>query len=172
MLEALHFSLGSKIEEISPDAFNDLVNLKELILEGCEIENLHEETFWKLTKLNKLVLGQNPLKTISENAFQGLSDLRYLSLSECQIEKLPRNIFETNLNLSEIYFSRNKFKIIEVDFTRLLRLRRLSFYDSTEGCVNTYYSASDSESEKEASSIQRIQEIIRVNCTGSIVTLL
>lgn len=165
MLTALHFSIGSIIGEISPDAFNDLINLQELILEGCEIENLHEETFWKLTKLKKLDLRENPLKIISENAFKGLSDLRYLSVSNCQIEKLPRNIFETNLNLEEIYLSESKFKIIEVDFTRLLRLRILNFYASTEGCVNTFFSATNSNSE--ASSIQKIQEIISVNCTGS-----
>ena len=104
-LEKLHLS-GNKLTEVPCLESKVLEKLKELYLADNEIDVLNivckeYEQYIPLSRLEKLDLSGNQLRTIPENAFRGLISLRALSVARNQIVSLDSKSFT---GLAHLYF--------------------------------------------------------------------
>lgn len=125
-------SLSSGLEDIQPDLFADLSNLKWLTLRSNHLkllhnvfDNLHNLTVLELganqlselepgllknqRKLVLLNLWRNQLRNISKESFRGIESLQQLDLSVNFIESLNPDVFELLPNLVELNLGFNRF---------------------------------------------------------------
>lgn len=97
------------IEEIPEDAFNDLVQLEELILL------------------------KNRIKTLPPKLLKNLKNLKWLRTQENEIEILPPNFFDGTI-VVEVQMSKNNLKKIFVDFKLLINVNVIDF--NSNDCIN------------------------------------
>lgn len=169
---------------VAEDAFQDCRLLEDLSLNNCKFEGLSEKTFWNLKKLRKLSLSSTELKSIPSQIFCDLTSLEELDLSHnlitslhgstfgClanlkqirlhsnQLDKLPAELFVNNLKLEVVQFSANLLSVIEVDFTRLTKLRVLELDHNT--CIKEWFV--DGRSDSTVPSVRELQNKIRSHC--------
>ncbi|XP_023798027.1 leucine-rich repeats and immunoglobulin-like domains protein 2 isoform X3 [Cyanistes caeruleus] len=94
-LEKLNLG-DNHINHIADGVFRGLTNLQTLDLRNNEISWAIEdanEAFMGLSRLNKLILQGNQIKTITKKAFSGLEGLEYLDLSNNAIMSIQENAF-------------------------------------------------------------------------------
>lgn len=104
-VDRLH--LSGSIEQIDYDAFAEMPNLKELILNNCNIFD------------------------ISMDAFFGIKKLQIIDLSFNQLTEIPHGLFDEQKQLNEIYLQNNRNNRLKklpanfFTFTSTLKLVRL-----------------------------------------------
>ena len=87
-------------------------NLKELLLNNNEINNIDLTAFNELTNLNCLSLNNNQIEKIDENTFKLLKNLRYLNLNDNRISVMDHHCFWQLENLKELYLANNLLTFI------------------------------------------------------------
>jgi hypothetical protein len=109
---------GDDISDLSP--LRNLINLKELNLEGCYINDL--KPLKKLKKITELKLSHNPLKSL--DGIQDLERIKILWINNCNLTSLnPINKYR---KLEDFRFGNNN--IFDISFiANNSRLKRLEF---------------------------------------------
>lgn len=145
---------GGSFKSIPVEMLNG-VNLTELSIVHSKLDSLDETFFETLESLRTLDFSDNQIVVLPENIFKPLVNVKTINFKNCKIENLPFVLFENNLMIEEIDFSDNRLKSIDVDFTKLSKLRILSLSDNF--CITQQFTSDGS--------IPEIQNIIRSNCT-------
>jgi Leucine-rich repeat (LRR) protein len=116
-----YFDLSfNEIDHIEPSAFDSIIGLKDLNLNGNNLENV---TFGNVTKLIlKLSINTNRIKFINKDSFSSLADLRYINLESNMIEFIDKQAFSENKQLKTIVLLNNKLKDIEFKSSSLICL--------------------------------------------------
>lgn len=147
----IHFQ---KIKFIERENFADMTRLTALNLNNNEIEFVSENIFQDLSCLESLDLNNNQIRIFPENVFKSLKKLKRISFSNNRIMHLPEKLFLYTWKLEEIFAPNNFLKTINVDFTKLYKLKML--YLENSKCIDI-----KTENKKD---IQSIQQIVRQNC--------
>ncbi|XP_069731703.1 leucine-rich repeats and immunoglobulin-like domains protein 2 [Phaenicophaeus curvirostris] len=95
LLEKLNLG-DNRISHIADGVFRGLTNLRMLDLRNNEISWAIEdanEAFVGLSRLNKLILQGNQIKSITKKAFSGLEGLEHLDLSNNAVMSIQENAF-------------------------------------------------------------------------------
>lgn len=135
-----------------------------------------------MTKLRRLELYDKEIDFIAEDSFFSLSNLEILSIYKCGVQYLPKyllktliklkkfeavfnritflhkELFSNNFELEEIAFRNNQLKVIEVDFTKLLKLKSLRL--EKNDCIDGSFIRASFDS----ISLQELQNIINSKC--------
>ncbi|XP_053692853.1 leucine-rich repeats and immunoglobulin-like domains protein 2 [Sabethes cyaneus] len=96
---------GNQISSIGEGTFNNTKNLELLHLGANKISWTIEDMkgpFFGLSKLEKLYLNSNEIKSVSRNAFIGLKSLMLLELSQNNISSIQNNAFKDTVRLSNL----------------------------------------------------------------------
>ncbi|XP_055522511.1 uncharacterized protein LOC129716702 [Wyeomyia smithii] len=116
-LEKLFLSSG--IEDIQPDLFADLPNLKWLILRSNHVKLLHN-VFDNLTNLMILELGANQITELEPGLFKNQHKLRHLNLWRNQLRNITKESFRGAETLQELDLSVNAIESLQQDVFSLL----------------------------------------------------
>ncbi|XP_065074910.1 protein toll-like [Ochlerotatus camptorhynchus] len=116
-LEKLFLSSG--IEDIQPDLFADLPNLKWLILRSNHVKLLHN-VFDNLTNLVILELGANQIIELEPGLFKNQRKLRHLNLWRNQLRNITKESFRGAETLQELDLSVNAIETLNSDVFTLL----------------------------------------------------
>ncbi|XP_058811219.1 uncharacterized protein LOC131676112 [Topomyia yanbarensis] len=116
-LEKLFLSSG--IEDIQPDLFADLPNLKWLILRSNHVKLLHN-VFDNLTNLQILELGANQITELEPGLFKNQRKLRHLNLWRNQLRNITKESFRGAETLQELDLSVNAIESLNPDVFALL----------------------------------------------------
>ncbi|XP_058444002.1 protein toll-like [Malaya genurostris] len=116
-LEKLFLSSG--IEDIQPDLFADLPNLRWLILRSNHVKLLHN-VFDNLTNLVILELGANQITELEPGLFKNQRKLRHLNLWRNQLRNITRESFRGAETLQELDLSVNAIESLNPDVFTLL----------------------------------------------------
>lgn len=116
-LEKLFLSSG--IEDIQPDLFADLPNLKWLILRSNHVKLLHN-VFDNLTNLIILELGANQITELEPGLFKNQRKLRHLNLWRNQLRNISKESFRGAETLQELDLSVNAIETLNSDVFTLL----------------------------------------------------
>ncbi|XP_058450324.1 leucine-rich repeats and immunoglobulin-like domains protein 2 [Malaya genurostris] len=96
---------ANQISSIGEGTFNNTKNLEVLFLGANKISWTIEDMrgpFSGLTKLEKLYLNSNEIKSVSRNAFIGLKSLTLLELSQNNISSIQNNAFKDTVRLNNL----------------------------------------------------------------------
>ncbi|XP_013015863.2 relaxin receptor 1 isoform X1 [Cavia porcellus] len=100
--------------------------LQWLDFEGNRIHNLRNLTFISCSNLTVLVLRKNKINQLNENTFSHLQKLDELDLGSNKIENLPQHIFKNLRELSQLNISFNPIQKIQANqFDYLIKLKSL-----------------------------------------------
>ncbi|XP_054000331.1 leucine-rich repeat, immunoglobulin-like domain and transmembrane domain-containing protein 2 [Hylaeus anthracinus] len=114
----------SKIPSVHGHAFSRFAaSLVTLDLHGSGIEFIDQSAFIGLTKLEKLILWGNKLRTVPRDWFAYTYSLKTLDLSFNFIEVIDYAVFQMLSNLENFYFDYNQIKFI--DYTMFAYLKSL-----------------------------------------------
>ena len=117
---------------------NDFVNMTELrilVLASSFVEALHDNCFLMLTRLEQLALHDNDLKTFQPAAFAGLHALRVLTLSGIHMTSYPTQFVPHTPELRVLSLSVIANTTIAAEYTNLIRLEVLDFYEGSTSFV-------------------------------------
>lgn len=128
----------NKIENVSNDAFVDLVGLEVLNLSFNHIRCLNGKTFAGLRALKQLQLHSNKINIIDEIIFQNLENLNLINFNDNELTKISRNLFKNDTKLEKILLGSNFIEVI--DENSFDYLPQLKIVDLSENfCVNRKY---------------------------------
>ncbi|CRK96186.1 CLUMA_CG009615, isoform A [Clunio marinus] len=142
------------------DFFSNVRSIEEL-----NIEKRHDDSK-KLSMSLDALKQLNNLKKLrfdivdvnwSENSLENFRNLNEFTYFNGNMTKLFKNFFKNNLNLEVIRFSRNVFEEIEVDFTKLPKLKRIDLKYC--GCISSEYIKDET-----TMTIQEFQDQIDGSC--------
>lgn len=115
---------NNEIEYLNPDAFKGvysngyyypLSSLKELVLSNNKLHTLNQDLFEHTTKIERLILRDNPLKMVDQHTMVALGDLpnlKELDLSNTQLKELPEHLLHTPRKLIVLNLSGNLFESV------------------------------------------------------------
>lgn len=151
-LEYLSISMNEYFENVEEDAFDDLIELKDLYMQSNVITKLFPLTFSKMEKLelidlsanrltsldvnvfanNKrleyLIISANNLMTLESGTLDSLKTLKKLWLNDNEITHLPTNLLANNDNLNELQLHGNEISSIDKELlANLTNLKKVSF---------------------------------------------
>jgi Leucine-rich repeat (LRR) protein len=114
--------------------FDDLTNLKYLLISRLKLTALDENIFIKLPKLEEIKLEYNYFSTLPANIFQNQTNLKILKIDNGYDEtdtykglKLPANIFQPLTNLTVLELDGNNIYVLpHVIFHHLTKLKNLN----------------------------------------------
>lgn len=117
---------ANKIDQITSDAFVDLVRLERLNLGQNKIRSLGKNIFAKLLALKGLFLHSNEIASLLPDVFSSLVNVKEIFLQNNKIVSLDENVFEKLANLKDIYLRANKLENIPKDlFKNNLKLENI-----------------------------------------------
>ncbi|XP_018561904.1 P-granule-associated novel protein 1-like [Anoplophora glabripennis] len=105
--------VNQTIPRIQRHLFTGLVNLRYLCLIASNIQEIDEDAFLDLSRLDRLYLDANPIKTFSTNLC-ALTHLDRLSLSNTNLKKLNFDVLGPVKSLSSVGLPRQLLKTINV----------------------------------------------------------
>ncbi|EEB09958.1 conserved hypothetical protein [Pediculus humanus corporis] len=129
-LQILDLSFNKNIkplQTLSINLFNNMKNLKKLILTGCRINNLSNQTISGIKKnplfenLTVLDLSYNNVKLIESSLLKSLPKLEILNLSGNGLTSWKKNLFSNNQHLKELFLDENKIDVITEDMLEELK---------------------------------------------------
>ena len=113
--------MSTSIQSISAELFSNLgLNLIELQLTKCNIQEISEDVFITLPQLAQISLSGNKLKFIPTKMFGYSNQIRKIDLSNNVIEKIADATFENLKNLNYLDLSGNKLSNIPANLPRSL----------------------------------------------------
>ncbi|CAO1318588.1 unnamed protein product [Diamesa hyperborea] len=105
---------NASIEVIYPNTFSAAFHLYYLTLSHNNISFLPEDAFKNASDLQSIKLDNNQLISLSENIFKSLSNLRVLELSHNKIKNLPYNVFHDLTSLEFLYLAFNEISVLSL----------------------------------------------------------
>uniref|UniRef100_A0A3Q3X4F6 LRRCT domain-containing protein n=1 Tax=Mola mola TaxID=94237 RepID=A0A3Q3X4F6_MOLML len=130
---------GNKLETLTPDMFEGLVNLLQLDLSQNNLGKLSSDAFNGLNKLLSLNLGRNFIKKLPPTIFSSLTELKQLGelfLNDNKLQSLPDNIFHGLGQLLLIDLKCNQLKSLTGDiFLSNAVLKTLSLSGNPWDCT-------------------------------------
>ncbi|KAL7012718.1 hypothetical protein ACKWTF_015001 [Chironomus riparius] len=97
-----------ELKSVNENLIQQCTNLKNIWIEGLEMEEIPENLFSFNSNLFGINLKSGKLRTLPENVFSKQNELEILNLDNNQISCLPPNIFMPLTELSNLYLSNNK----------------------------------------------------------------
>ncbi len=124
------------LKTINLNSFNDLVNLKELILSHNKINLIEDNSFKDLFNLIKLDLSGNEIKKINLNSFSGLKSIQFINLEGNLIDSIEDSSFESLSYLISLDLNYNQLLIINLNtFKGLYNLKELNLSNNRLKCI-------------------------------------
>ena len=124
------------LDNLKENDFAGLSKLQNLFLNNNSLSSLDAGIFTGLASLQALRLESNALSSLPENLFAGLSRLRWLFLNDNSLSSLDADIFSDLSSLREIYLSRNALSSLpENIFAGLSRLNILNLDGNDLVCL-------------------------------------
>lgn len=96
-MQILHLD-HNQISKIQPFAFDGLVILNRLVLQGNLLNDLGTNSLANLSNLEELYLNNNMIQTVAENAFSGTSSLTYVNMQANDLSAVPPLGYQPNLS--------------------------------------------------------------------------
>lgn len=95
-----------------------LINLTEIIINHCDLEDLGTKNFVSLCHVHTLFLSHNKIRELKAQTFTGLVKVFNLSLDDNEIENIEDEALEPLIALKELYLRDNKLTKIGKIFTK------------------------------------------------------
>ncbi|VDM95734.1 unnamed protein product, partial [Thelazia callipaeda] len=114
-LQVLDMNNADGITDIAPGTFLGLSKLEKLLLAGCSLTAIHNETFQGLTKLTELDLRINLLNKIACGSFISTPNLRRLSLAGNYLNESFPCWWNGMKNLKDLDLGWNELAVLEND---------------------------------------------------------
>lgn len=138
--------------------FLNMRHLKELSIHHNPLKIIAEDVFWDLLSLEHLNIHSCQLKKLSNRLFENLPHLKGVDLSRNQLTSVVKELFQNNPKLEEIFLAQNNLKIVDVDFSKLVKLNAIDMSDS--GCVtDKWFSKVEGWYTNYTSTVGTIQEL-------------
>jgi Leucine-rich repeat (LRR) protein len=135
-----------KIRKIEMRAFNMLIYLAYLSLEGNYISDIIPGTFDMTSHLEHLNLNNNEIEHLESDVFRGLIKLQYIDLQRNMLKYLHPDTFQSLTNLQRLYLSKNSGLQIPTDhnpiISRSLKILGISGCNIRSVSVNTFANVS------------------------------
>lgn len=112
--------LKHNIENLRPDMFVNLKQVKSLRLESSGQRENFPAVFQPLDSLEELALKMD-IKKVQENSFDGLTSLKILNLCSCRIQELSLDAFTCLNQLKDLNLSNNNLEEIKQGLFSSLR---------------------------------------------------
>lgn len=109
---------NKKIEFLPQDISVPFPNLRIVDAFGCSVKEVTKQSFYGLTKVQKIVLDDNKIEKIVENSFDDLTELNLLYLDNNKITDLPIKLFEKLENLDTLYLNGNQLTKLDENLFR------------------------------------------------------
>ena len=107
-------SLWTNLPNVSPEYFEHVPQLTELfVIAGSQ--SIPEDSFHKLTDLERLTLGYGDITSLPADAFDGLSELKWLDLAGNKLTSLDEDIFDGLTNLESLRLLGNELTSLDED---------------------------------------------------------
>ena len=137
-LKTLSF-VKTHLELIEFRDFKNMKKLTKLFLTENKIKKLPFCVFRYVEKLEIIDVSQNNITELNEDTFMNLPNLQQFIANENDIEHLEKELFRNNFNIKKISLSKNKLKVIDVNFMKLkgielVDLRENSCISLSFGC--------------------------------------
>jgi Leucine-rich repeat (LRR) protein len=101
------------------------------------------------------------IEKLPENLFKNLKMLIIIDLNTNELTHLPKNLFADNLQLETVWLYGNKLQTIDVDFTKLPKIKTI--YLRSNVCINELYRPEIPE-DSTVATVQELQLKITNNC--------
>ncbi|KAJ8984694.1 hypothetical protein NQ317_004953, partial [Molorchus minor] len=125
----------NKISTIERDAFQDLVNLERLRLNGNEIRHIPENSFSTTPNLFRLDLSHNVITVIGKKTLRGVNSLENLQLDNNRLTCIDDNALRSMKDLEVLTLNNNNLTCIAKDmFSNMFWLRTLRLNDNPLHC--------------------------------------
>eukprot|EP00045_Choanoeca_perplexa_P010704 m.110237 g.110237 ORF g.110237 m.110237 type:complete len:1321 (+) comp15364_c0_seq1:54-4016(+) len=112
------------VASLSDDAFLTLTNLTRLDISSNQLSTLPRLT--TCSRLQHLLLSDNPVKSLAANTFKGLSALKEIRMSNLMVSQLPDNLFESNTAVITLDISNNRLgQLPKGMFSRMVLIETL-----------------------------------------------
>lgn len=137
----------NKLKKLERELFTNLQKLRMLDISYNHMINpIEPDVFWDLTGIEELNLEiwAVYLKKMPLGIFKNMRKLKILNLSGNTLTHIDNSLFENNLELRKIDLVANQLKIIDFDFTKLVRLTALNLRNND--CIDEEYSNGESGS--------------------------
>lgn len=145
----------NRIHFLNEHTFDSLTTLKDIELDDNEFQYLHPKLFSSLVNLENIDLDNNKISSLDETIFESLTSLKNISMAGNKWERFPKNLFRNNLNLTQILLFDNKIKFIDGSvFDHLSSLEVVDL--SNNLCLNKMY---------DANSFDAMKKEMTANCT-------
>lgn len=153
-LEELNLALN-KLKKLDRELFTNLQKLRKLdISKNHMINPVEPDVFWDLTGMEELRLESWAVnEQMPAGIFKNMRKLETLILSGNGLTQIDQSLFENNLQLKNIDLRSNKLIIIDVDFTKFVKLTGLNLKENV--IIDMEYS-----SKNPGSSLTNLQMIL------------
>ncbi|XP_065226825.1 carboxypeptidase N subunit 2-like [Planococcus citri] len=111
----------NKLEDLPEELFADLDRLETLLLNKNNIQRLPTKLFEPLKNLKILNLSENQLTVLSGKIFQNLLSLQVLNLNENKLKTLPTLIFSPLTQLKDLKLANNNLTVLKTGVFRKLK---------------------------------------------------
>lgn len=146
---------NSKLVFIKRGNFDDLRDLKTLLLDHNQITEIPSDTFNDVENLIKLDLASNRITKLKKETFGMLKKLQFLAFNDNQIEKLSANMFKSNTKLEVISMENNKIKYLSSSMlSHLTKLKIANLNHNT--CINERFTEV---------TVRQFEAIVMSHCT-------
>ena len=144
-----------KINSIDEKCFKNILPLKSIVLQSCEIKRIKNE-FKNLNTLIKLDLSSNQIESLDATSFTGTDQLSLLNLSKNKINSLPRYIFKNLIHLNEIDLSGNNISDLDV-----------SVFNNLKNLINL--NVSNNNIKQLQSSFDKLTSLVTINFSWNLI---
>jgi Leucine-rich repeat (LRR) protein len=137
LLESLSLS-SNKLESLPENIFQNNTELKRIELDGNQLTRLPIDLFFHNINLQTINLRRNLIQELDENLFTECEELTNLLLSNNLLETLPSNIFMNNLKLNTVDLDENNIRKLDPQtFKELPNLAKLNLRENV--CISQQY---------------------------------
>jgi Leucine-rich repeat (LRR) protein len=144
-----------KINSIDEKCFKNILPLKSIVLQSCEIKRIKNE-FKNLNTLIKLDLSSNQIESLDATSFTGTDQLSLLNLSKNKINSLPLYIFKNLIHLNEIDLSGNNISDLDV-----------SVFNNLKNLINL--NVSNNNIKQLQSSFDKLTSLVTINFSWNLI---
>ena len=115
----LLWAYGNQIKNLRVGTFDQLPELRGLLLRDNQIKDLQAGMFDKLTELRRLIVRNNPIKEIGFDTFFKLIELEELRMENLHIKNLQDGIFD---ELKKLHHLCNLWiGVVSIELTSVMR---------------------------------------------------